>query len=161
MGRGGYAGLVRPTRLRMNGALPFAPFVERGKVRDPPAPLLHANPTPPPPLLRPAPHLCMNRVSTGVTQGQGRRPLYAPPLCSRRPLLRPLVRVRTGFVPMQGHGRHPFYTPPLHSPRHLRGHRKVCTFAPQRPGSDNDHDNADDNAPTTTATRRQQPCDGM
>jgi hypothetical protein len=54
----------------------------------------------------------MNGVSAGVTQGQGRRPLYAPPLHSRRPLLRPPIRVRTGFMPMQGHSRRPF-TPRL------------------------------------------------
>jgi hypothetical protein len=32
--------LYAPPRLRMNGALPFAPFAEHGKVRDPPRPLI-------------------------------------------------------------------------------------------------------------------------
>jgi hypothetical protein len=50
MGRGGHTGgRVHPTPFTPERGPPFAPFAERGKVRDPPAPLLHANPTPPPP----------------------------------------------------------------------------------------------------------------
>jgi hypothetical protein len=103
------------------GALPYPPFVECGKVRDPPPP------PPPyctltPPLLHPAPRLCTNGVSAGVTQGQGRRPFYALPLCSPCPLLRPPVRAQTGFVPTQGH-----YALPLHSPRRLRGRGRYVT----------------------------------
>jgi hypothetical protein len=141
----------------MNG-VPFAPFAERGKVHDPPSSAPYCTLTL---LLRPAPRLCMNGVRAGVTQGQGRHPSYAPPLRSprrlqgrgkvrdpslcprpllyadapllpRKPPLRPApVRARTGFVPTQGHGRRPSYAPPLHSPRRLRGHWKVCAFAPR------------------------------
>jgi hypothetical protein len=121
MGRGGHAGgLVCP----MYGALPFAPFAERGKVRDPPsAPYCTLTPR-----LRPAPCLCTNGVRAGVTQGQGRRPFYAPPLRSPcrfrgrgkvcdpslpRPLLHadaplcalPPVRARTRFAPESRRGR--------------------------------------------------------
>jgi hypothetical protein len=107
MGRGSHAGgLVCP----MYGALPFAPFAERGKVCDPPsAPYCMLTSR-----LRPAPCLCTNGVRAGVTQGQGCRPFYAPPLCS---------------------------------PCCFRGRGKVCAFAPWRPGSDDDHDDADDKAP--------------
>jgi hypothetical protein len=99
--------------------------------------LLHANP----PCLCPAPCLCMNGVRARVTQGQGRRPFYAPPLCSPRrfrgrgkvcdpslcprPLLHadaplfaqelPFVpcRVRTGFAPESLQGQGAPFTPLL------------------------------------------------
>jgi hypothetical protein len=73
MGRGSHTGgLVCP----MYGALPFAPFAERGKVRDPPsAPYCTLTPR-----LRPAPCLCTNGVHAGVMQGQGRCPSSVQPL---------------------------------------------------------------------------------
>jgi hypothetical protein len=83
MGRGGHAGgLVRPTPfMHEQGPSLFPPLRSTGRYMIPPAPLLHANL----PLLRPAPRLCTNRVSVGVTQGQGHRPFYAPPLRSPAP----------------------------------------------------------------------------
>jgi hypothetical protein len=173
-----------PESRRVRAAAPFTPllcaapaiFGGAGRYVTPPSPAPYCTLTPP---FAPCPPFVHKQGSCRSHAGAGPPP-YSPPLRSPRrlrgrrkvrdpsfcprPLLHadpppppfvpcpPFVRVQTGFVPTQGHGRRPS---PLHSPRRLRGRGKVCAFAPRRPGSDDDHDDADDKAPTTTGMRRQ------
>jgi hypothetical protein len=82
------------TRPLLRGGGPFLPAPRGARIRArqscrgpcTPHPVLPMNGALPiarqPPCLRPAPRLCTNGVRARVTQGQGRRPFYAPPLRS-------------------------------------------------------------------------------